>query len=50
MLTLAQAAALLQVDERVVRAAASAGELPARKLGREWRFSRAAILDWLAAG
>ena len=26
---------------------AEQGELPARKLGQEWRFSRSAILAWL---
>jgi excisionase family DNA binding protein len=26
------------------------GELPARKVGREWRFARAALLDHLAGG
>ena len=24
-----------------------AGELPARRIGDAWRFSRAAVLDWL---
>ena len=26
---------------------ADAGELPARRVGGEWRFARAAILSWL---
>ena len=25
----------------------SRGELPARKVGEEWRFSRSAVLAWL---
>ena len=25
-------------------------KVPARKIGREWRFSRKALIDWLAAG
>ena len=48
VLTTAQLARLLQVDARTVRRLATAGELPGRKVGREWRFSRAAVLDWLA--
>jgi excisionase family DNA binding protein len=47
VLTLADAAGLLQVDEDVVRAMAESGELPARKLGDEWRLSRTALLGWL---
>jgi excisionase family DNA binding protein len=48
VLTLEQLADLLQVDEKTVRSLAAKGELPGRKLGREWRFSRQAVLDWLA--
>jgi excisionase family DNA binding protein len=47
VLTLAEAADLLQVDEDVVEAMASGGELPGRKLGDQWRFSRIALIDWL---
>ncbi len=49
VLTLAQAAELLQVSEATVRGLADAGELPGREVGGEWRFSRAAVLGWLAA-
>jgi excisionase family DNA binding protein len=28
---------------------AAAGELPGRRIGQKWRFSRRAVLDWLAA-
>lgn len=48
VLTTAQVAELLQVDEDLVRALARKGELPGRKLGRDWRFSRTAVLAWLA--
>ena len=47
VLTPAQLAELLQVDEKTVRELARRGEIPARKIGREWRFSRAAVLEWL---
>jgi excisionase family DNA binding protein len=47
VLTVEQAAELLQVDTDTIRALARQGELPGRKVGREWRFSRAAVLAWL---
>jgi excisionase family DNA binding protein len=50
VLTAAQAAELLQVDEKAVREMARKGELPGRKVGREWRFVRRALLEWLAGG
>jgi excisionase family DNA binding protein len=48
VLTVEQLAELLQVDEKTVRGLAAKGELPGRKLGRHWRFSRQAVLEWLA--
>ncbi|MDP9308565.1 MAG: helix-turn-helix domain-containing protein [Actinomycetota bacterium] len=48
VLTVEQLAEFLQVEEKEVRALAAKGELPGRKLGRHWRFSRQAVLDWLA--
>src|SRR3954454_3507867 len=47
VLTLPEAADLLQAEEDVVEAMASGGELPGRKLGDQWRFSRIALIDWL---
>jgi excisionase family DNA binding protein len=49
VLTLEQAAELLQVDPAEVAALADAGELPGRRIGGDWRFPRAALLEWLAA-
>jgi len=49
VLTVDQAAALLQVDAAEVEALAEAGELPGRKIGGAWRFPRAALLEWLSA-
>jgi excisionase family DNA binding protein len=43
-----QAGQFLQIDEAVVIALAEAGKLPGRKLGELWRFSRAALVAWLA--
>ena len=48
VLTLAQAADLLQAEEDVVRELAESGDLPGRTVGGEWRFSRDALLAWLA--
>lgn len=47
VLTLEQLAHLLSLDEDEVRRLADGGEIPGRKLGTEWRFSRAAVLAWL---
>ena len=44
-----QLAEMLQVDDKTVRSLASKGELPGRKVGRHWRFSRQAVLEWLAS-
>jgi excisionase family DNA binding protein len=44
-----QAGQLLQLDEKLVLELAEAGDLPGRKLGTVWRFSRAAIIAWLSA-
>ena len=48
VLTPAQAAALLQVDEDAVLALAEEGVLPGRRIGEEWRFARAALVAWLS--
>ena len=47
VLTLEHLAALLELDVDAVRALAEQGDIPGRKLGEQWRFSRAAILEWL---
>src|SRR5919204_1685454 len=47
VLTAAQLADLLQVEEETVVELAERQELPGRKVGEEWRFSRTAILAWL---
>lgn len=44
-----QAGQLLQLDEAVVLELAEAGKLPGRKLGNQWRFSRAAVIAWLSS-
>jgi excisionase family DNA binding protein len=50
VLTLQDAAVLLQVDTGALRRLAEAGELPGRLISGHWRFSRWAVLEWLARG
>ena len=35
------------MEESAVVKLASEGELPGRRIGGEWRFSRSAVLAWL---
>jgi excisionase family DNA binding protein len=49
VLTSAEVADLLRTDAETVERMAAAGELPARRLGDEWRFNRDAVLRWLGA-
>lgn len=49
VLTLEEAAELLRVSTDALRARAEAGEVPARRLGDQWRFRREALLEWLGA-
>jgi excisionase family DNA binding protein len=49
VLAVAQLAEWLQVDEATITELAESGELPGRRLGGEWRFSRAAVLEWLGS-
>ena len=48
VLTPEELAALLQIDVATVLTLATACEIPGRQLKGEWRFSRAAVLNWLA--
>jgi excisionase family DNA binding protein len=43
-----EAAEFLGVNPYTVRQKARLGEMPGRKVGKEWRFSRQALLQWLA--
>src|SRR3954466_16021980 len=48
VLKLDEAADLLRADPKQMRKLAANGEVPGRKVGNEWRFSRAALLNWLS--
>jgi excisionase family DNA binding protein len=45
--TVQEVAALARVDARVVYNAVRSGRLPAHKIGREWRITRAAVEAYL---
>ncbi|HET9360818.1 MAG TPA: helix-turn-helix domain-containing protein [Vicinamibacterales bacterium] len=47
VLTLTEAAHLLRVGEGELEQLAERGEVPARRIGSSWRFSRAALMNWL---
>jgi excisionase family DNA binding protein len=44
VMTVADVARFLQIEENTVRALARRGELPAKKLGKHWRFLRDEVL------
>lgn len=48
VLDLEQASRHLRIHAGSLRRIASEGRIPARKVGREWRFSRLALQAWLA--
>lgn len=50
ILNLEEAAKFLEVGERTLLKLLRDEHIPARKIGREWRFSRYALLQWLAEG
>ncbi len=48
VLTVEQAADLLQLSGKTLKRLAQAGRIPGRRVGNQWRFSRQALMDWLA--
>ncbi len=46
IMTLEEVAAFLKVGEQTVYDLARRGEIPGRKVGREWRFFRHALIHW----
>jgi excisionase family DNA binding protein len=50
VLTLDEVASVLKLPAAAVRQRAEEGDLPARRFGNEWRFSKLAVLAWLAGG
>jgi excisionase family DNA binding protein len=50
VLDVEEVADLLSVSPWTVREQARLGRLPGRKVGKEWRFSRQGLLEWLREG
>ena len=50
VLNLEQAMTLFGVSERTMIKLLREEHIPARKIGREWRFSQSALLAWLGEG
>lgn len=47
VMTLEETSKLLKVHPNTVRRLVKRGELPAKKVGTLWRFSRRAVMEWL---
>ncbi|MBM4015232.1 MAG: helix-turn-helix domain-containing protein [Planctomycetes bacterium] len=50
ILNLDEAAAYLGVSTKTFQKVLREGEMPGRKVGREWKFSRKALEAWIGAG
>ena len=50
VLNIDEAAQLLGVSVKTFNKVLHTQALPARKIGREWKFSRQALIDWVASG
>ena len=48
VLTLAEAARYIRVSQKTLREMAKERRIPGQKVGREWRFLRDALRDWLS--
>lgn len=47
ILTMEQAAELLQVSVRTIQRLVKTGEIPGRQVGTQWRFHRDQLIDWV---
>ncbi len=50
IMTIEEAAALLGVSVKTFNKVLHTQSIPARKIGREWKFSRRALIDWIGSG
>jgi excisionase family DNA binding protein len=50
ILNIDQAAALLGVSVKTFTKVLHSEDMPARKIGREWKFSRQHLIDWVGSG
>lgn len=47
ILTAKEVSKLLQVSSQTVRLLAAQNAIPGRKVGKQWRFDRATLLEWV---
>jgi|SRR4051794_1630388 excisionase family DNA binding protein len=47
VMTLDEAASLLRIEPDRLAQLAESGDVPGRRLGEDWRFTRTALLNWL---
>ncbi len=50
IMTAQEAAGFLRVHMATLRRLTQSGAIPARKVGAQWRYSRAALYEWLTDG
>ncbi|MCA8981433.1 MAG: helix-turn-helix domain-containing protein, partial [Planctomycetes bacterium] len=50
ILNIEDAAALLGVSIKTFNKLLHSEDMPARKIGREWKFSRSALIQWVGSG
>ena len=50
ILNIDEAAALLGVSVKTFNKVLHSEDMPARKIGREWKFSRQALIEWVGSG
>jgi excisionase family DNA binding protein len=50
ILNINEAADLLGVSVKTFNKVLHSENMPARKIGREWKFSRQALIDWVGSG
>jgi excisionase family DNA binding protein len=50
ILNIEEAAQLLGVSVKTFNKVLHTQDIPARKIGREWKFSRQALIDWVGSG
>jgi len=50
ILNVEEAASLLGVSVKTFNKVLHAEDMPARKIGREWKFSRTALIEWVGSG
>lgn len=50
LLTFKEAVEFLKISDKTLMKLLQEESIPARKLGKEWRFSKNALIQWVAQG